>query len=191
MNETIRFFCFSFDLISCYSLHSVSAPVCTNISENLSFVCQKFHEQHSKTIQYVVLCCQNVWLSCSVPVEGTVQDCFCKVSVWIEVCPLSLSLESGCNRIVSNCFFFASFRKVFISIHQVFDDNCHLNNEFELLCFLFFAHLQFVRILIESDDTFFFCPCKSFLEFCFIVDSLCHTTDDLYLVYRLNSHTKV
>ena len=24
----------------------------------------------------------------------------------------------------------------FISIHQVFDDNCHLNNEFELLCFL-------------------------------------------------------
>ena len=80
------------------------APVCTNISEDLSTSCKKFHEHHSKSVENVVLCSKDVWLTSSVPVERCIQNCLCEVSVRIEVCPLSLSLESSCQSVVSDCF---------------------------------------------------------------------------------------
>ena len=105
VKESASFFSYAFKVISCSFLNSLRAPVCTNISEDLSSVCEEFHEHHSKTIENVVLCSEDVWLTSSVPVEGCVQHSFCEVTVRIEVCPLSLSLETSCQSIVSDCFF--------------------------------------------------------------------------------------
>ena len=191
MDETAVFFCNAFKIISCYSLNSIRAPVCTNICEHLRTVGKKFHEHHSKTVQYVVLCCQNVRLSCAFPVKGSIQHSLCKVSVRIEVCPLSLSLEACCQSIMSDRFL-GEFRiKLVAAVHQLFDDNSHLNNELELFFFLLVCHLQFRRVLIEADLAGLFRPFQSFLEFSVIVDAFCHAADDLNLVNRLYSHSKI
>ena len=137
MQESTVFFSNAFKIISCSFLNSLRAPVCTNISEDLCSVCEKFHEHHSKSVKNIVLCSQDVWLTCSVPVKGSIQHSFCKVTVRIEVCPLSLSLETSCQSIVSDCFFRECRIKVVTAVHQFFDDNCHLNNKLELLFFLF------------------------------------------------------
>ena len=137
MKESASFFSYAFKVISCSFLNSLWAPVCTNVSEDLSSVCKEFHEHHSKTVENVILCSEDVWLTSSVPVEGCVQHSFCKVTVWIEVCPLSLSLETSCQSVVSDCFFGECRIKVIAAVHQFFDDNCHLNYEFKLLFFLF------------------------------------------------------
>ena len=137
MKESASFFSYAFKVISCSFLNSLWAPVCTNVSEDLSSVCKEFHEHHSKTVENVILCSEDVWLTSSVPVEGCVQHSFCEVTVWIEVCPLSLSLETSCQSVVSDCFF-GEFRIKFITaVHQFFDDNCHLNYKFKLLFFFF------------------------------------------------------
>ena len=92
---------------------------------------------------------------------------------------------------MSDFLFFASLRQVFVSVHQVFDDAHHLNNKFPISFFRLIGLLKFCRVLIKTDLAFLFCPCKSFLVFCFVVDSLCHTTDDLHLVNRFYTHSKV
>ena len=112
------------------------APVCTNISEDLSTSCKKFHEQHSKSVENIVLCSKDVRLTSAIPVEGCVQHSLCEVTVRIEVCPLSLALESSCKSIVSDCFLGEFRSKIITAVHQLFDDNCHLNNKLELLLFL-------------------------------------------------------
>ena len=123
--------------IGVYEIMQITPKLKTIISEDLCSVCEKFHEHHSKSVKNIVLCSQDVWFTCSVPVKGGVQHSFCKVTVRIEICPLSLSLETGCQSIVSDCFF-GEFRiKVVTAVHQFFDDNCHLNNKLELLFFLF------------------------------------------------------
>jgi len=137
VKESASFFCNTFKVISCSFLNSFRAPVCTNVSEDLSSVCKEFHEHHSKTVENVILCSEDVWLTSSVPVEGCVQHSFCEVTVWIEVCPLSLSLETSCQSVVSDCFFGECRIKVIAAVHQLFDDNCHLNYKFKLLFFLF------------------------------------------------------
>ena len=78
-------------------LNSLRAPVGTDICEDLCTVGQKFHEQHAKAVENVVLGSQDVRLTCAVPVKGSIQHCLCEVTVRIEVCPLSLSLETGCD----------------------------------------------------------------------------------------------
>src|SRR5699024_8272430 len=191
MDETAVFFCNAFKVISCYSLNSVRAPVCTNICEHLRAVGKEFHEHHSETVQYVVLCCQDVGLSCAFPVKGSIQHSLREVSVGIEVCPLSLTLETSCQSIVSDRFL-REFRIQFVAaVHQLFDDNSHLNNELELFFFLLVCHLQFRRVLVEADLAGFFRPFQSFLKFSVIVDTFCHTADDLNLVNRLYSHSKI
>ena len=136
MKESASFFGNTLKVISCSFLNCLRAPVCTNISEDLSTSCKKFHEQHSKSVENIVLCSKDVRLTSAIPVEGCVQHSLCKVTVWIEVCPLSLALESSCKSIVSDCFL-REFRIKFVTaVHQLFDDNCHLNNKLELLLFL-------------------------------------------------------
>ena len=88
--------------------------------------------------------------------------------------------------------FFREFRiQLIASVHQLLNDNCHLNNKFKLLFFLFFCHLQFRWVLIKSDGTCFFCPFQSLLKLFVIINAFCHTTDDLYLIHRLYTHSKV
>ena len=191
MKESTVLFSNTLEVISCSFLNCLWAPVCTNISENLSTSCKKFHEHHSKSVENVVLCSKDVWLTSSVPVERCIQNCLCEVSVRIEVCPLSLSLESSCQSVVSDCFLWEFLVKVFISVHKVFDDNCHLNNELELLLFLLWRSLKLFWVLIPTNLASLFCPFKSFLELSLIIDSLWHTTDDFHLVNRLYTHSKV
>ena len=182
---------YTFQIISGSFLNCFWAPVGTNISKHLRAVGKKFHEQHTHTVQNIILCCKNVWLSCSVPVKGSIQHSLREVTVRIEVCPLSLSLESCCDRIVTNFFFFTAFRQIFITIHQVFDDTHHLNYEFPVRIFLFTGLLQFFRILVKAFDTFFFGPCKSFFIFCMIINTFSHTANDFYLVNRLYTHSQI
>ena len=92
---------------------------------------------------------------------------------------------------MSNHLFFTAFRQILVTVHQVFDDTHHLNNEFPVTVFLFTCSLQFFRILIKTFNTFFFGPCKSFFVFCMIIDSFCHTTDNFYLINGLYTHAKI
>ena len=92
---------------------------------------------------------------------------------------------------MSDCFFGECRVKIIAAVHQLFDDNCHLNYEFKLLFFLFWRELQFFWVFIPTDLTCFFCPFQSFFEFCVIVDTFCHTTDDFYLVNGFNTHSKI
>ena len=191
MKESASFFSYAFKVISCSFLNSLWAPVCTNISEDLSSVCKKFHEHHSKSVENVILCSEDIWLTSSVPVEGCVQHSFCKVTVWIEICPLSLSLETSCQSVVSDCFLGECRIKVIAAVHQLFDDNCHFNYELKLLFFLLWGELQFFRVLVPTNLTGLFRPFESFLKFCVIVDAFCHTTDDFYLINGFNTHSKI
>ena len=92
---------------------------------------------------------------------------------------------------MSDRFLGKLLREVLVALHQVFDDNCHLNNELELFLFLFLRFLQFNRVLVESDVAFLFCPCKSFLILSLVINAFCHAADDLNLVNRLNAHAKI
>ncbi len=192
MDKSACFLCLSFQLIAAGRfLHCLRTPVCTNIGKNLRRIGKQFIKEHSKAVEHIVLSRQDIGLSCSVPVKGGIEHCFRIVAVRIEVCPLSLSLEAGSDGIVANLFFFAAFRQIVISVHQVFDDAHHLYNEFPVRILCVAALLQLFRILVKAFDTFFFCPCKRLLIFCLIIDAFCHTADDLYLIYGFHTHSKV
>ena len=192
MDKSACFLCLSFQLIAaCRFLHCLRAPVCTNVCKNLRGIGKQLVEQHSKAVEYIVLGREDIGLSCSVPVKGGVEHCFRIVTVGIEVCPLSLSLEAGSDGIVANLFFFAALRQIVVSVHQVLDDAHHLYNEFPVRILCVAALLQLFRILVKAFNTFFFCPCKRLLIFSLIIDAFCHTADDLYLIYGFHTHAKI
>ena len=77
------------------------------------------------------------------------------------------------------------------AVHQLFDNNSHLYDELELLFLLLLGHLKLRRVLVEADGAGLFRPLQSLLELFVVVDTLCHTTDNFNLIYRLHTHSQV
>ena len=92
---------------------------------------------------------------------------------------------------MSDCFLREFRIKLVASIHKFLDDNCHLNYKLKLLFFLLFCHLKFRRVLVKADGAVLFCPLHCSVELFVIIDTLCHTADDLNLVNRLYTHSKI
>ncbi len=136
MDNTAVFFRFSFKLIAGHALRRFRRPIGTDISENLSAVRKKLHEKHSETVQYVILCREYHRLLLSFKVEGRIQNCFRIVAVRPMIRPLTLSLEAGCDRIVTNALLDEIIGQIRISLDKVFNDAVHLNGEFPLLFLL-------------------------------------------------------
>ena len=191
MNKSVRIFCMSFDIISRYAFHRVTAPVCTNVRENLSAVREQFHEQHAKPVQNVVLGRQNIRFSRTVPIEGSIQQCLREIAVRIEIRPLTLALESGCNRIVAYHLFFTAFRQILVAVHQVFDDNHHLNDKFPCLFFFFIGSLHEIRIFVISFLAFFLRPFKRLLIFGFVINFFRHAADNFHFIYGFHTHAQI
>ena len=81
--------------------------------------------------------------------------------------------------------------QVIAAVHQLFDDNCHFYNKLELLFLLLLSHLKLRRVLVKADSTGLLRPLQSLLKLFMIVDTLCHTTDNFNLVYRLHTHSQI
>ena len=81
--------------------------------------------------------------------------------------------------------------QVIAAVHQLFDDHCHLHYELKLLFLLLLAHLKLRRVLVKADGTGLFCPLQSLLKLFVVIDTLCHTTDNFNLIYRLHTHSQV
>ena len=191
VDNTVSISCMTFQLISGNTLYGFAVPACTNIGKHLSSVGQQVHEQHAKTIQYVVLCSQNKRLSCSVPVEGSIQHSLREVTVRFVVCPLSLTLETTADSVVSNSLFLAAFRQVRITLIQVLDDDSHLSQELPGFFLGLIRCFYEIRVLVEAFFAVLFYPCQSFLVLIFIIYMFIHTTKDLNLIYGLNAHAKI
>jgi hypothetical protein len=48
-----------------------------------------------------------------------------------------LTLETACDSIVTNRFFFTAFGKILVAVEEVFDNASHLCGEFPILFLLF------------------------------------------------------
>ena len=158
MQESACLFCNALQIIAGCFLDSIRAPVCTNICEDLCTAGKKLHKQHAKAVEGIILCCQNIRLSCTVPVKGRIAECLCEISVRIEISPLSLSLETGSDGIMSNSLLFSAFRKIFISIHQILDDTHHFDDELPVTLLLLVVPLYEIRVLIPALFAVGLCP---------------------------------
>ena len=191
MNESARFLRNAFHFVSRGLLHRLRAPVGTHIRKNLRPVGQKLHEQHAETVQHIVFRCQHIRLSRTVPVKGSIQHGLREICIGIKVRPLTLSLEARCDGVVANHFFFASFRKVLVAVHQILDDAHHLHDELPVLILLFSVFLHRFRILVKAFDAVCLRPGQRLFKLCLIVDALCHAADDFHLVHGLHAHAKI
>ena len=199
MQETVGILCVSLDIISGYSLYRLAAPVSTNVREHSSAAGQLFLEQHAQSVQAVILCCQNVRLTCSVIVEGSGKECFRIIAVRPVVGPLSLALESAGDCVVSESLLFEFLsacgnlliRELRVAAHQVFDDDIHLDRELPLLILHLTGLLDPLRVLVPCFLAVLLCPLQSSLELCLVIDTLFHTAEYFNLIHRLYTHAQI
>ena len=116
------------------------------------------------------------------------------------VCPLTLTLETACDRVVTNFLLYECIREILVACHKVFDDAIHLNSELPLFLFLFGCEFDLavfaeerncLWVVITALFAVFFCPCKSFLVLFLVVNAFFHTAKDLNFINGLNAHTEV
>ena len=152
---------------------------------------QQSHKQHTQTVQHIVLGCQSIRLTCTLIVKAGAQQCFRIVTVRPMIGPLSLSLETACDGIVTNHLFFASFGQILITCHQILDDTIHLNSELPLLFLLLICKTNEIRVVITAHLTVLLGPCKSLLILFLVVNTFFHSAQNLYFIYRLYSHAQI
>ena len=78
-----------------------------------------------------------------------------------------------------------------VAVHKVLDNAHHLNNEFPLLVLDLAGSLHLFGVLVKALYALFLCPCKCLLVLLLVIDAFSHSPYYLYLVNRLNSHSKV
>ena len=88
-------------------------------------------------------------------------------------------------------FFLASFRKIFVAVHQILDDAHHLHDELPVLILLLSVFLHSLRILVKALDAVCLRPGQRLFKLRLIVDALCHTADDFHLVHGLHAHAEI
>ena len=184
MDNTIL--CQSGQLLTSHTFHSFRAPISTYVRENLCTISQQMAEEHSYSVAGIIFSSQYVSFTNTVPVERSIQQGFREVTVRVEVRPLTLSLETSRNSIVTKCFFLEShFLQLRITFHQIAHDNGHLHNEIPVSIF-FRTCLSlgfYIEILSFVFLAIFFSPSHRFGVFFLIVNSFSHTTNDFCQIY--------
>ena len=192
MDNTIL--CQSGQFLTGHTFHCFRAPIGTYVRENLCTVSQQMAEEHSYSVAGIIFSSQYVSFTNTVPVERSIQQGFREVTVRVEVRPLTLSLETSRNSIVTKCFFLEShFLQLRITFHQVAHDNGHLHNEIPVgIFFRTCLSLGFyIEILSFVFLAIFFSPSHRFGVFFLIVNSFRHTANDFRQIYRLTAHTQI
>ena len=191
MNESLRFLRTAFQLIAGRFFDGFGAPVCPDIGKNRRAVRKQLLQQHRRRIERIVLRRKNIGLARSVPVESRIEQGFREVTVRIVIRPLSLSLETARDGVMSDHFLLTARRQILLAVEKVLDDAHHLDNELPVRVLLFAGPLQLFRILVESFLTVFFSPGKCFLILGLAVDTFIHAADDLDLVDGFDPHAEI
>ena len=200
MDYTTVFFCFAREFISGNTLCSFRRPECTNVCKYLCTICEKSHKEHSETVENIVFGCERHRFACAFKIERGVEKRFGIVTVRPMVCPLSLTLESCANSVVTEHFFFKTFGKVFVSADKISYYKIHLNREFPLFFFLlgskfdsslFTEEVNKVGVVVSALFAMLFCPRKSTFIVFFIVNAFFHTTKNFNFVYGFNTHSEI
>ena len=191
MDKSARILRVSLNFIACYALDRCLGPIGAHVGENLRTVGEQLHEQHAKPVERVVFGGEHVGLARAVPVKGGVEDRFGKIGVGVEVGPLTLTLKSCGDCVVSRCLFLAACGELGVSVHQVLNDHGKQNAEFKVALLLLIALADEIGVLVKADAAVFLCPCKRTRIFVGIVDFLGHAADDLHLVNRFHAHAEV
>ena len=191
MDKAVCLGSLALEVIARAALDSITAPIGTDVGKHLCAIGQQLHKQHADAVEHVVLGGQNIGLSRAVPVKRGVEHSLGKVAVGIEVRPLTLTLKSCGDGVMTNGFFLVTLRQVGVTVHQILDDHGHLDHEFPVCVLLLARSLQGGIILVKALDAILLCPSHCLVKFVLIVNLLGHATDDLDLVHGLHSHAKV
>src|SRR5690606_3519353 len=91
-------------LMARYPLYRFRTPVRAHIGEDLCRIRKQIAEQHHNAVEHVILSRYQIRGANPVPVEGGIQYRLQEVAVREVVGPLTLSLEAGHDRIVTERF---------------------------------------------------------------------------------------
>ena len=182
------------EFLAGHPLDSLRAPVRPHVGEDLRTVGQQVRHQHSRTIERVVLRRENRRLPASVPVEVGVQKGLGEVPVRHPVRPLTLSLETSGDGVVTESLLLEShLAELRIAVHKIHHDDGHLHHELPVLVLLLTGLLLTLRVLVPAlvRHTVFLDPCHSLLELLRIVYSKIHTPQDLDLIDAFVPHSQI
>ena len=172
-------------------LDGLGAPEGAHVGEHLGLVGQQLHEQHAQTVEHVVLGGEDVGLAGAVVVKGGVQHGLGEVAVRIEVRPLALALEAAGDGVVAHGLFLVALGQVLVAVHQILDDQVHLQGELPVLVLLLAALLELGGVLVKALDDVLVGPGLELLVLGLVVDALGHAADDFHLVHGLDAHAQV
>ena len=108
--------------------------------------------------------------------------------------PLTLTLEAGCNGIVSQSLLFEAHLEQFrVAAHQVSHDHHHLDDVLPIGIFLCTIFLFGSRVEIVTFVGFaiFLGPSHRFLELLFVIDAFVYAADNLDLINRFVAHAQI
>jgi len=108
------------------------------------------------------------------------------------VCPLTLSLKTGRNSIVSERFFLeAHFEQFGVTNHQIAHDDSHLHDIFPQSVFFGACFLYFRFICVRAFLAVCLRPRKSLRILRLIVYPFVHAADNLCHIYIFATHTEI
>ena len=110
------------------------------------------------------------------------------------VCPLSLSLKTTHDGIVSQRFFLeAHFQEFGVPAHQVAENHEHFDNVFPIGIqpFAVFLFCRDVEIFALIDLAVFFCPCQGFFVFCFVINAFINAADNFAHIHLFIAHAQI
>ena len=175
-------------------LDGLRTPVSPNIREYLRAVGQQVPHKHGRAVERVVLGGEDRWLPAAIPVEVGVEEGLGKVSVRHPVGPLTLSLKTSGDGVVSKSLLLephiAEFR---VAVHQIHHYDGHLHHKLPILVLLLAGLLLAFRVLVPAlvRHAVFLDPGHSLLELLRIVYSKIHTPQDFDLIDTFIPHSQI
>ena len=166
-------------------------------------------EEHRHTVQEIILRSEDICLTRTVPVERSAHHRLREVEVRLIVSPLTLSLDTCSDGIMSDSLFLISHVKQFLrTVHQVADNHHRLHGELPVLIFLLtvlaFAltvegchrcsreeRTVFVIVMSLIGLAEFLHPLHSFLKLLRVEDVEIYTTKDFHQRHIFSTHTQI
>jgi len=176
------------------AFHGFRAPERPDVREDGSRIGQQMTEQHGNAVEGVVFRSQHKSFAQSIPVKGRAKQGFTEVSVGQKVSPLTLSLKTSGNGVVTKGFLFESkCVQGRITCHQIPDDQGHLDHKFPVLIFLFPGTDLLRAIVINPfvNLAVFGGPGHGFFKFHRVVYTLFHASEDFHFINAFHPDTQV
>ena len=177
------------------ALHSLGAPVGTDVREHHTLVGKQMTEEHSHAVERVVLGGEHVGLTCAVPVKRGTHQRLGEVKVGDIVGPLALALHTGSDGVVAQTLLLeAQLLETRVAVHQVVDDKHILDGELPVLVLLLaglgLAYLLVVVVALIGLAVLLG-PSHGLLVLLRVIDTLVHTAQDFDQVHILGTHAEI